>query len=596
MSSQYAPNGEIYFGCVPWSNDYAHVRHYTSLSSQYTDIHGLMFNHTIDYTYIDKNRRLKVQLNSDQLRHVNYCMFKNNSSTNRWIYCFVSDITYVNDATTEVELEVDIFQTYLIGTDWTIPPCFVERETVASENDAYLFTNEPDFPLVYTCTSLVEKRFLPGGIIAFSTEDPYYNPSFQALFNDGWATKPAGISLEHGIVRGANAYYIPYKKDSHGEISNFDDVQSWLQHITQAGAIDAISALFTVPDFAIDPNFEGFSTTVTSKPRLETEYQSSLMGPIWGTTVDGYTPHNKKLLYYPYTYCRLTDFNGNIAELRYELAELKGPNSNCIEFQIKYEATGTCQALVYPSQYMGIKYNLDNGIVTNCGAPCSWSNDQFTSWLAQNSGAIVAGVLTDTAAMATGLKGISTATKALRGAEKLTQAKHLSAGGKRYANFLADKAEGSLSSAKGRTGEAALGAGADLLDIYDQSKKPALNRGASSYDLMAMSGMQGVRACRIQVKAELARNIDKFFDTWGYTIEQVKEINVTSRKSWNYVKTSGSMPRSVTGGVSSGSKVFSGGQGTPSDALATIKSQFDAGITFWHTTSGFGNYLLDNTL
>lgn len=480
MSSQYAPNGEIYFGSVPWSNDYAHVRHYTSLSSQYTDIHGLMFNHTSDYTYIDKNRRLKVQLNSDQLRHVNYCMFKNNSSTNRWIYCFVSDITYVNG--------------------------------------------------------------------------------------------------------------------SYGDIQNFNEVQDFFHHITQAGAIDAISAVFTVPDFAIDPNYTGFSTTVTSAPRNISTYQAEFRSPYWGSMVGNYTPHNRKLLYYPYTFARLTDFNGNVAELRYELAKLEGSSNDQIGFAIKYEATGTCQALVYPKQYMGVNWNLDNGIVTNCGAPCSWSNDQFTSWLAQNSGAIVAGVLTDTAAMATGLKGISTATKALRGAEKLTQAKHLSAGGKRYANFLADKAEGSLSSAKGKTGGAALGAGADLLDIYDQSKKPALNRGASSYDLMAMSGMQGVRCLRIQVKEEIARNIDKFFDTWGYTIEQVKEINVTSRKSWNYVKTSGSMPRSVTGGVSSGSKVFSGGQGTPADALATIKSQFDAGITFWHTTNGFGNYLLDNTL
>lgn len=79
---------------------------------------------------------------------------------------------------------------------------------------------------------------------------------------------------------------------------------------------------------------------------------------------------------------------------------------------------------------------------------------------------------------------------------------------------------------------------------------------------------------RYSIKREFAEKIDKYFDMYGYLINERKDININTRSNWNYIKTQGA---NILGNI-------------PQYDLQTIKELFDNGITFWHNPSTFLDY------
>ena len=579
----YSPSGKILFGSVPWDNGYTNVRLYQDTGTQYNDIVSRMTVSSDNYTYIGRNRRIKVSIEADRLYHCNYCMYRNDSLTDGYIYCFITDVKYINDNTSEIAIETDVFQTYLYSVDWTIPPCFIERETTPSEDDKYLLTSEPDFSMTFSITEMARTLFKPKGVVVVTSAKAVENESVTSLFEGHWTTEGAKCSIVKGVFRGAGYYYIPYI----GSIT--ESFEQFFNGLMYAGSTDSIAAVFTIPDFFSDLSSEGW-VTGASDPDSTSEVQAILNVPQLGTTVDGYTPHNKKLLYYPYTRVRLTDQNGSFSELKYELMGNRSLN-------IKYAPSPVCQALVYPDNYMGMNHNLESGITVSCGTWCSWSNNAYQNWLAQNSANIALTVAGIALAEYTGPVNIASAFSHLKtGAGELKAGVTLGndilkeAAGNEFKRGARQLRFGLSDSAGAGSGAAAFGA-----QLVSSSKAPTTTRGQLNSDPMVMTGTQGVWAERVQVKAEIAQQIDQFFDCFGYAVERIDQVNITSRPSWNYVKTQGAAPKS-TNMAAGTSAPFSRGRGTPADALSIIRQAFDSGVTFWHTTGNFGNYQLSNSL
>lgn len=577
----YSPSGKILFGSVPWDNGYTNVRLYTSLDSQYSDIVSRMVLSSSDYSYIGRNRRLKVSIAADRLYHCNYCMYRNDSLTDGYIYCFITDVKYINDQTSEIELETDVFNTYLYGVDWQIPACFIERETVPSESTKYLFTNEPDFSLMYEIDSETHKWFQGVGYVIMTNGEPKQNSSIvESVLNPGgWYSEPAPITAFRSIPNGCNFYFCPIDQTSGGASL----LESFLKGITFAGSVESVVAIFTVPDFAATQLSREFQRGSSSQDDPYS-YTATFDTPKQGSTVDGYSPRNKKLLYYPYNFCRLTDYNGSVSDLRFELM-----GSNTIA--IKYAVSPACQAVVVPQDYQGIT-NFDVGMVVACGAQGSWSNNTFTTWLAQNSGTIAVTAAGIALAGVSGGSSIGAASKILSDAAKAGKVASPGVGslvGKSVENDAAAMASKSMK----QLGIAGAGAAAGYGQLYSAAHQPTVSRGQTNYNVLFATGVQGIHAQKVAVKAELAQQIDQFFDRWGYAVERIESVNITSRPAWNYVKTGGSAPRSLNGAPGS-SAPFSRGRGTPADALDAIRRAFDGGVTFWHTTSGFGDYSQSN--
>lgn len=579
----YSPSGIISFGCVPWDGSYSHVRLYTSLSEQQSDIASLMTTKagSDDYVYIGRNRRLKVNLPADSLYHCNYCMYQNASVGTGWIYCFVSDVQYVNDHTSEVTLDTDVFQTYLYGTDWTIPACFIERETTPNEDERYMLTSEPDFPLVYTVENVSGLNFDVGGLVIQTASKPEKNQDLiDSILNPtGYYSEPVYPSMYKGIIEGATLHWCRIHPDD----PDLGPAADFLEGLNYAGAIESVVSVFMVPDFVADSHgFRDGNMTVSNAYEAQdemTHVDKTFEAPSRGTDMDGYTPRNKKLLYYPYNFLKLTDYNGSESELRFELM------GDDMTIDVKAPISPTCQAFVYPHYYMSTRgYSV--GIVVACGAQGSWCNNQFQNWLAQNSGSIAITVAGVAMAGVTGGTSMAAAAGTLALTSQMGNAKHLDPNAAKGATKQMASGKASL-----------LGAGVmaanQLAQVWNASKQPQLTRGETAIDVRFSSGMQGVWCQHIVTKAEVAQVIDQFFDRWGYEVDRIEAVNITSRPSWNYVKTQGAAPRSANVGSSANAPV-SRGRGTPAEALDVIRRAFDAGVTFWHTTSGFGDFSLAN--
>ena len=595
----YAPSGTIRFGCVPWSNDYGNVRLYSSLSEQNADIASMMLVSSGDYTYLARNRTIKVSIEADRLYHCNYCMYLNTSVTGGWIYAFVTDVRYVNDNTSEVVIETDVFQTFLYGVDWTVPPCYIERETVPSEDMRYMLTNEPDFPLIYVVDDHSDYWFDVSGIVIQTANNVETNSSIidNIMNPSGAYATDMPAKVYKGVCMGANYLFFPLNNTP----PITEGIETYLYKMNQAGATDSIVSIFTVPNVLAQDIISKSNETAMDLYQLDNNSwpdspftaQATFNAPSKGSSVDGYTPRNGKLLYYPYTLCRLTDYNGSKSDMRYELMD-------SLEINVKCSASPECKGYVFPQSYMGIP-NFDVGIVVQTGSLGSWVNDSYQSWVAQNSGTIalsLAGVVVG------GLVGGIGAGLAARALTPIARA-----GMNRIAGSGLSKAASSYA------GTSAMGAGIQMaatgigatvgmassggLDLMAQSTnaahQPDMTRGQATPDVLTMGGMLGAHAQKVCVKAEVAEQIDVFFDRYGYEVDRIETVNISSRERWNFVKTVGSVARSTNSAAGTAAP-FARGAGTPPDALALIGQCFDQGITFWHTTSGFGDFSQSNSI
>ena len=570
----YSPQGRILFGSVPWDDSYSDVRLYPDLTTQYNDLAERMVLSTTDYVYVGRNRRLKVDIEADRLYRCNYCMYRNDSLTDGYIYCFVSDVQYINDHTSEVTLTTDVFQTYLHSVDWTIPACFIERETVPSEDDYYMYTPEPDFSLTHVVDGQTHDMFELGGFVVATCADPQQNSSIidDILNPGGYYAKPAQTVARNGIVNGAAYYYT----SANNSAPITEGVENILNGLMQAGSIESVVSVFSVPTFAVSGLSDGWLNSPSGQ-RGPTEWEDSFTIPDRGTTLDGYAPRNRKLLYWPYTFIRLTDHNGSTSDLRYELM---GSN----DINIRYVMSPACQALAYPALYAGAN-GWEVGITTQCGAVGSWSNSAFQSWLSQNAGTIA---LTLAGIAFNGIQGAQTVNAASR--DLMSSA---NAADSRAARNALTQANGLYQHGESMAGRAGTAAASLLASGVDAAHQPTMTRGQSELNLLFGSGVQGVSAYRMACKSEIAQSIDSFFDRFGYAVGRIETPSLSGRPAWNYVRTQGAAPRSANVGPG-GAAPFSRGRGTPADALSVIASALDSGVTFWHTTDGFGDYSQSN--
>lgn len=586
----YTPDGIIYLGCVPWDNSYSDVRLYETIGEQQGDILPRLDMTSEDYVYIGRDRRLKLSIPADRLYHANYCAYRNRSITQGWIYCFITDVSYINDNTSEITIETDVFQTYLYATDWDVPACMVERETVREE-EKYLLTAEDDFPLAYVTDYVSHywfqpSAFTPEGTVTFTSGEISHDDSIaQAILNPtGKYLVQPSIKRFRGLPQGCGMLFHTHPSSLH----------TYLSSVNETGGSDAVEAIIVPAGFVLE-NASGSQITSDGWIAGNEEQESpnvpdeTFNAPVNVLTCDGYEPKNRKVLYYPYTYIKLTDYNGSQSDIRYEFFE------SGREFGIKAPLNPQCQAIVYPRNYRGGIEDFESGITVKCGALGSWSNSGYQAMVGQNLASVGVDVALTAATFIPGAGAVAGAARAGKMASRVASAVGNSAAVREVAASSVERAAGRLKKSAALTGTAAGKVGADAVTIAKNRHQPIINKGQVAPDIAFQAGIQGVHAERVTLKAEYAEQIDKYFSTFGYAIERTKKPELFTRKSWNYVKTIGAVAKSKSEAPSANA-VHTRGAGTPASALALIASMFDAGITFWHTTDGFGDYSLDNSI
>ena len=118
--------------------------------------------------------------------------------------------------------------------------------------------------------------------------------------------------------------------------------------------------------------------------------------------------------------------------------------------------------------------------------------------------------------------------------------------------------------------------------MYEHKMIPDSSRGnINGADINTASDQNGFYFYKKSINNEFARIIDDFFTKYGYKVNRLKTPNIFGRSFYNYVKTIDSIVE---------------GNDIPEKYLNEYRKMLDNGITFWHSTTNFLDYNVNNTI
>lgn len=146
---------------VPFSSDYEDTRIFKNVEEQIAYFGNLkpQINLTSDnnfYRFIDgkgnsSQKTIRVELTSEVAQTYNYCMYNNydSSAGSKWTFAFIKNVNFVNYETCELEIEIDVLQTFMF--DYDINEGTIERESTSVDDDSvcrisdYMPTDKTEF-------------------------------------------------------------------------------------------------------------------------------------------------------------------------------------------------------------------------------------------------------------------------------------------------------------------------------------------------------------------------------------------------------------------------------------------------------------------
>jgi hypothetical protein len=506
----FEPSTVVYLLHTPLENDYKNQLFFTDKAAQESYFTSVI-KHTYDnLSYQRKDNVIRFRENIEKLWDVNYCMYKNANFGSKWFYCFITKLEYVNDNTTNVYIETDVYQTWLFDT--TIKESFIVREMLAAADDTI-------------GANLIDEGLETGEYIHYE--------KLGAISPTSWYYVLV-CTVNPNNPTSNNIYLAKYGKTLSPQMYAFSDVNTLNEKITNINAnskINSILGIFLCPNWALDGNI-ATDGTVTN---IDTIYSQGYQYDNTQTTLNGYTPKNKKLFTYPYNFYNVINNNGTNALLRYEFTQ-----NNRLYLTLYSQCTigGKAMLLVdeYKNNVAGASFVESLSTATFPLIP--WINDTFSNWLGQNIGSVALGTIGSVIATATGVA---------------------------TANPVA------ISSG-------ILGIANEMAAVEQHSIMPPQARGSVNADALIDWGRWGFEVWRMGITADFAARIDKYFDMFGYKMNKIKLPNLNNRPYWNYIKT---LDINIDGAI-------------PIDDMAALKKVYDSGVTLWHNPSNYGNYELNN--
>lgn len=514
---------------ISLTNDYDHTIYFTGRIAQ-SEFFLSKAKYTLDNQSYQRKERgyIQVNLNQNDLWDCTYLMFRNTSYNAKWFYAFITSVDYVNDNVSMIHYEIDVIQTWHF--DYILDRCFVERQH--SEYDD-MFTNLIDENLdlgddykIYQTQSF---DLTPSNLIMISND------------NITASTDPDGVMEEVFF----NSYFYPihirtFNLDGNIATAERRRLKYWVDLLKSEGQEQTIISISQYPSFIKAP----ISNSEYPDGRYFQTTESFTFTP-YLTSIDGYTPRNKKLFNYPYNFLKITDHLGDSATYQWENwnADYLG------RFEINGTIIGKPSVSAYPKYYKGITDNYDEGISINNFPENPLNGDAWKLWWAQNG---------QQYKTAQAIGAIKEAVGAIRS----------------VVNPNPDALGGAESAAD-------LFARVAMVDAFkkDLHHRPNQTYGqANENTLNMMCDRYELAFYQMTIKAQFARVIDQYFSRFGYASHEIKVPNRNARLNWTYVKTVGCE-------IS-----YQNNSGVPSDDAVKIKSIYDRGITWWNNGNRVGDY------
>lgn len=553
------PQGNIYLCNVPLENDYKNQLTFATKNSQETYFNSKIIKTFDNYTYIKKDSVIKLGVNIDDIIGCNYLFYRNNGFSNRYYYCFITNKEYINENVTAITIDTDVFQTYQF--DMTFDYSYVEREHVSDDSVGLHTIPEGLETGDYVCNGVTS--LYGGGNSTYTCMAVSANELPSAM-----AVNESTLRY-NGIFSGVAYVFF----ETNGVSPDYLSAGKFINLMDSLGKGDAISSIFLVPS-TISGTLTFTKYTIVDGNNVTREIHACVSpasdtATVLGTvnsitspaTLNGYTPRNNKLKVYPYNYFYISNNVGSDAEFHYEDFV-----SNTASFKTVGSITPGCSIKCFPLNYKKLQdssttpatsYSYNYGIVGAKYPMCSWTSDAYLNWLTQN-GINIGGRYINAKegaigqALLEGIVGMGTSLATGQADVGLTQA------GGMLGDIVGTMVENYRR------------------DLMPNSASGSLNSGDVTYSF----GKMDIPLYKMSIKYEYAVIIDKYFDMFGYKVNELKVPNIFTRTYWNYIKTIGC---ELHGDI-------------PQEHLNILKGIFNKGITLWHDYNHYLDYSQNNTI
>lgn len=504
---------------IPIDKKHTNTLFFSDLSQQKkffnSGAYSNVYTDKLSYQRVNRNT-IRLELSIIKTYNRNYLVFYNSNYEKKFYYGFIDSINYINENCVEITYTIDVIQTYFF--DYSISG-FVEREHTLTDE-----IGDNILPENVNCGEYVYNDYSPVLVM---------NDMCVIIAITDTSTAVDG-SLYDGIYGSADlwVYSSTDVQGINGKIADY--LQS----------PDSILSIYMCPRALI------------TDAELPTTHKlsygaSALIRNIEKTPIttdeqlDGYKPNNHKLYTYPYCFYNIDNASGASLPLRYEFFDKLTPT-----LEIGGTITQPVVVTLRPCSYKGVAGKSELGGYTSLNTEslqlasypqCSWNNDSFQAWIAQNSVPLLVGTAS---------------------------------------NILGGSINGALTG--GAVG-AVVGGVSGVIGLISQGYQASISADVSRGSFnngganVAM-GKQQFYGGRMSVTYDYAKMIDGYFTMYGYAVNEVKRPSRHNRENFTYVK--------MRDATATGS--------APASALREIEEIYNNGIRFWVDPSKVGNYLVSN--
>ena len=560
------PQTDIYLLKCPIEADNRNQINFANATAQYNYFASLPKLVIDNCTYQRKDDVMRLPYHIDDIINYNYVMYRNEAYGNKWFYAFITNMEYSSDHMTFVTIKTDVFQTWQF--DLSYKKSFVEREHVNSDT-----IGEHTIPENFELGDYVTNEGFNHVVADPSTNSTIcMQVSSIYLTRDNYdpVTMPSNERMYNGIPQGCQMY---------GFALTTADLTLMYEIIglyDTYGKGDAILSLFIVPTTATTWEtgtisggvYNGVEVSMPATSKVLNSYATQTP-PQVGTTINGYTPKNKKLFTYPYNCLYLSNNNGTDVIYHYEDFISNAPAFNQYMAVDQGGSVYIAPTNSKKNVTSGTGDCWNEGISLGKFPQVSWLSDYYLNWQAKNATNIQ--VQTTLDALSWGGSMVSGMIGGILGADYSRPEQINSAYGASNAGFGMASSTISLASSVANTMQQIRQA-----KMTPEQAKGQINAGSIGYSNSEI----GYRFNRMSIKAEYAQIIDEYWTAYGYKVNSFKIPNITGRTYWNYVKTIGA---NIEGNI-------------PQGDMDEIKSLFDRGITIWHDTAHYLDYTQNNTI
>lgn len=563
--SYIQPNSVIQlFQGINLDNRYLHTIYFASESAQNTWFTSKVYKsfQQQSYTRYAKNQ-IKIKDDTTNLLGCTYLRFMNDRTNDKWFYAFINAIEYINENTALITYEIDVMQTWFIQNG-SLQPCYILRQHVSDDTFGVNLEAEPVGSDVYDCDEII-----------YSSTDGSLFGSYSLIINTtqnplDTAQGGSDIILNNNLYNGTNIIVTDSSSDT-----ALRNVTTALQLILEGSWTSGDKPVEVVDMFTFPTKFSHMSVLSNTHPLTVTHAGS----------FDGYTPKNKKLFGYPFSYLQATTKDGSGCTYKWEYFDGMLETTRQVEFTAYGNPIAGGSIICYPERYNGVNENIDAKLSITNFPKNPFNYDAYEAWVAAGGA-----VRLEREEALTNVRGVTALVKSASNAILGQGSAGLSAAGRNA--FMMEQNGGAtaqyLSGMTGGLNQIVQGAGNyvnTVVEVTEAKNKIAYQWADAQYQPNQIVGSAtpniavAMRALdfyffNVHVRNDELKRLDDFLSAYGYAINKVEQPNLTSRQYWNFIQTQGAV---VNGNMPASSK----------EAISRI---FDGGITFWHNGDQVGNY------